>query len=499
MNDECRGIPFIVHRSCFIVSPGAVMLILRIRQAEVALGDGRLDEAFELIRPEPARTHRRGQRVMGKLVRALIERGEKHRAEKRYLAALADCEKAQQLAGNVPEIAELRRAASDAMLDQQKVARRSAQVMATARQHIDRGELSRGAQLLADVGQESRAVFLMNEIEAKRDRLERAPELRQQLQQQIEAGRLDLAALHANELRSIDGQNLESQALLSSLEQCRAAWQMIESGQLRRAEEAVRRLANMFPKAKWVSETSRQLSEVARMTEELRAGPLSMLGGAGDTTVAMPVGKPMPKQMPPGAASPEHGRGALWAALGANATSPVTNGSLPSKFMLRVDGAGSFLVLRQPSVTIGPVSSSRVPDVGVMAEPGLPIATVDRVEDDYFLRGSATAGNKLLVSGDAIALSPRCKLNFVLPHVASTTAVIDLTAARHPRSEIRRIILLDRDLVIGPGPNTHVRVDHLTHPIVLKLRGERLVTDSGELPFGQTVQTGNVSLVISNV
>jgi hypothetical protein len=217
-----------------------------------------------------------------------------------------------------------------------------------------------------------------------------------------------------------------------------------------------------------------------------------MLAGSRDTTVAMPSPKAMPKQMPP------PGAPGLWAALGANGSSPVTNGSLPSKFILRVDGAGSFLVLRQPSVTIGPVSSSRVPDVGVMAEPGLPVATIDRVEDDYFLRGSAIAGNKLLASGDPIALSPRCKMNFILPHVASTTAVIDLTAARHPRSEIRRIILLDRDLVIGPGPNTHVRADQLTQPVVLKVRGDRLVTDSGELPLGQTVQTGNVSLVISN-
>jgi hypothetical protein len=468
------------------------MLILRIRQAEVALSDGRLDEAFELIRPEPARTHRRGQRVMGKLVRALIHRGETHLSDERYLAALADCEKAQQLAGNLPDIVELRRKASDAMLDQQKVARRSAQVLAAAQQHIDRGELSRGAQLLKNVGEESRAVFLMNEIEAKRDRLERAPELRQQLQQQIEAGRLDLADLNAAELRSIDGQNLESQALLSALDQCRSAWQMIQSGELRRAEETVRRHANMFPKAKWVAETSRQLSELARMMEEVRSGPLSMLAGSRDTTVAMPSPKAMPKQMPP------PGAPGLWAALGANGSSPVTNGSLPSKFILRVDGAGSFLVLRQPSVTIGPVSSSRVPDVGVIAEPGLPVATIDRVEDDYFLRGSAIAGNKLLASGDPIALSPRCKMNFILPHVASTTAVIDLTAARHPRSEIRRIILLDRDLVIGPGPNTHVRADQLTQPVVLKVRGDRLVTDSGELPLGQTVQTGNVSLVISN-
>ena len=50
------------------------MLILRIRQAEVALHDGRLDEAFELMQPTAVRSHRRGQDVLGKLVRALVQR-----------------------------------------------------------------------------------------------------------------------------------------------------------------------------------------------------------------------------------------------------------------------------------------------------------------------------------------------------------------------------------------------------------------------------------------
>ena len=53
-------------------------MILRIRQAECALADGRLDEAFELADRHDVRSHRRGQRLVGRLVRSLVDRGRKH-------------------------------------------------------------------------------------------------------------------------------------------------------------------------------------------------------------------------------------------------------------------------------------------------------------------------------------------------------------------------------------------------------------------------------------
>jgi len=40
------------------------VLILKIRQAEVALADGRLDEVAELLKSERLRSHRRGQAIV---------------------------------------------------------------------------------------------------------------------------------------------------------------------------------------------------------------------------------------------------------------------------------------------------------------------------------------------------------------------------------------------------------------------------------------------------
>ena len=42
------------------------MLILRLKQAECAAADGRLDEAFERVRNATLRAHRRGQRLASK-------------------------------------------------------------------------------------------------------------------------------------------------------------------------------------------------------------------------------------------------------------------------------------------------------------------------------------------------------------------------------------------------------------------------------------------------
>ena len=126
------------------------MLILRVKQAETALKDGRLDEAYELARMEDFRTHRDGQNLISRLVRSLITRGREHLAAGRLSQALADCEKAERLGGNLPEAAALRTAVTDAIANRQQVERRQAGLVATARQHIRDGWLSLGQQVLAN-------------------------------------------------------------------------------------------------------------------------------------------------------------------------------------------------------------------------------------------------------------------------------------------------------------------------------------------------------------
>ena len=191
---------------------------------------------------------------------------------------------------------------------------------------------------------------------------------------------------------------------------------------------------------------------------------------------------------------------------------------LPARFSIHVDGVGSFLVLRDRQVTMGAAGSSHRADLALVAEPNMPATTIERVDDAYFLSSSGPVRvndrpttRTLLADGDRIALSRRCRMRFGLPHAASTSAVLDLTGTRLPTGDARRLILLDRSLVIGPGPASHIRADELSGPVVLSVRDDRLcctgaeavtvddrpVDRSGQIPIGGHVRIGPVSWVMT--
>ena len=128
-------------------------------------------------------------------------------------------------------------------------------------------------------------------------------------------------------------------------------------------------------------------------------------------------------------------------------------------------------------------------------------------------RSAVGDAGRLLATGDRVALSPRCRLAFHLPSPASTSAVLDLTGSRLPMADVRRVILMDRDLIIGPHAGAHVRTDPAAERegIVLHLRGGRLcceskaeVTADGRpidrhvgVPLGAHVRAGGLSFVLT--
>ena len=498
------------------------MLILRIRQAEVALGDGRLDEAYELCQQsERLRSHRKGQSLVTRLVHALVKRGQAHLEALRPQQALVDCDKAQRLGGNLPEVVELRTTASDAIAAKQRSERRHAQALAMAREHIEAGRLATGQQLLAQAGAaESRAAVLLQDVHLRRAMVEQliqsaqaalgradldvaAAELakarhtdatdarvidlcarvckaiKQRIASAIDEGRLDMAAALVERLGKLDDGGVEMQQFERAVEQSRAAWDAIDKGQPGRAEEILRRLSNPFPGAGWIKDALKHAAQAQASLEALRGGPLGLFSSTGGVRGDAPTEVPLPPRtagVSPVAHRAEHGRDAR----GTEA--------LPTKFMLQVDGAGTFCVLRSAAVTMGPVSSSRLPDVGLIAEPNAPVVSIERSEDDYFIRAAGPIAvnerpttSKLLGRGDRIAISPRCRLAFNLPNPASTSATIDLAGGRFPRADVRRVILLDRDLIIGPGNGTHVRADHLPGNVMLVVRDGRLIVQSDAL------------------
>jgi tetratricopeptide (TPR) repeat protein len=527
------------------------VLILQIKQAECALADGRLDEACQLVAGKDRRSHRRGQVLVGRLVQRLIERGREHLAAGHTREALADCQKAMELGGNLSEAAELQRQVAETLSQQRRGQRRRGDLGTTAREHIENGRLSLGEQLLADAAADSvRVGLLRHEAAARRSAAEAAlkraeaalkrsdyPGAIQELltaraqraddeemadltarvvcasadwaRQEMLQGRVDLAASLLGRLKLLAGESRDCQDLLHAAGECRRGWAAVCRGELRRAGEILRRARTILPRAKWLEEAIASADRGAEAMETLRSGPLGLLGSGepepheppADEAVTLPSGAEPPPVLLPVEPQPA-GSASL----------------LPQRFLLQVDGAGSSVVLRDSQVTVGPISSSGRPEVGLLADPSLPIVTIERTEGDYFLRCEAPIDvndrmvtGKLLADGDRIALSPRCRMRFRLPNAASSSAVLELSTARLPQADVRRVVLLDREMVMGPGPAAHVRADHLAERAVLYVRDGRLMCraksqltvdqepldPAAGIPLGKCVRIGPLGLVVT--
>ena len=193
---------------------------------------------------------------------------------------------------------------------------------------------------------------------------------------------------------------------------------------------------------------------------------------------------------------------------------------MPSKFVLQVDGVGSFIVFRDARVTVGPISSSARPMLALMADPSLPVIMIERMEGDYFVRSETpvevngqAVTEKLLADGDRITLSPRCQIRFHLPNPASTTAVLTVSGARLSRPDVKQLILMDRDILIGPFANDHIRTEKVKEPVALFVQNGRLLCRAKEsilvdghgfdpnvgLALDKHVEIGNVSMVVARL
>ncbi len=528
------------------------MLILRIRQAECALADGRLDEAYEIAQAEDVRRHHHGQRLIGRLARAMIQRGQENLAAHRFQPALADCNKAEKLGGTLPEVTQLRAAVCDAIVKEQQVHQQEALRVAQAKQHIEDGWLSVGGRILEEApAGNGRVELARQELAAARLQTDDAIAKAQQALQQgdiedaihivcgarlgqckggqagellrqirgqavqrvradLEQGRLDRAQAFLQRLLPLGKDGTEVAELTEALAWCRQAAQHIVAGRPSAALPLLRKVKAICPAARWLDSALADAKRAAEAYDELNAGPLGL-----STADAADCGLRIS----------DFG---LATGVDSNPQSAIRNpqsndseaGDMPSRFVLQIDGVGSFIVFRDARVTVGPISSSARPMLALMADPNLPVIMIERMEGDYFVRSQTpvevngqAVTEKLLADGDRITLSPRCSIRFHLPNPASTTAVLTVSGARLSRPDIKQLILMDRDILIGPYANDHIRTEQLKEPVALFAQNGRLLCRAQEsilvdgrgfdpnvgLAMDKRVEIGKVSLVVARL
>ncbi len=529
------------------------MLNLTLKQIQCALADGQLDEACRLLQADAAvGACRRGQKLTTQLATALVQRGRDHLAAGRLDSALQDCNKAAALGGGREEIAALRQAVCRAMQDKQQVHQRRAARLATAEQQIGRGWLTAGLNLLADesspgaaplkdraLAERQRLAAAATKIDdaLQRDDVRAALTLLNQVgparlhdpalarladavtervvayvTEHVSAGALDLAAKVLTDAADLDDGQGRLERLRRGLAQCRRAADYLQAGRARQAAVILAGLRGRWPDAAWLVQATQDAQHAAEAAEALQAGPLGLLADSIATTeIAGTVAASLDSVTIPAKQEP-----AAMAHAPAPLDSPGAN--LPDRFIMQIDGVGAFLTVRGDAVTIGPVSATPRPAVGLLAGAHLPTVTLERHEQDYVLRstdpihvGSQRIEQRLLTDGDKIALSDRCRMRFNRPNVASGTATLSLSSARLPRPDITRVILMDREVLVGPGAGNHVQTAAVDKTVAFYVRqgrlccrsdepvfaGQRLLTADTPLPLDEPLRIGGLGVVVS--
>lgn len=524
------------------------MLILRIKRAEVALADGRLDEAYQQAIRDDVRQHRRGQKLVDRLVKRLMEQGQLHAAQDQPEQALFDYERAARIGGNQPRLMKLRQEATEVMNLRSQEKRRRNQLVNAARRQIEQGDLSVGARLvnnldvpgdaadrLADdiavkrvateaslkraegaIGREDYgdAISALKELRRIQPGNQRLAELTghvtkalvEQAKDAIDGGRLDKASLLLNQASMLPSGNIEVPELTRVVRQCQAASSYLRRGDIQQGLEKLTRIAQLLPDADWLHQAVLRAEQASTALSAIETGPLGLLDSKGASAVmnGNSVEKPVMAEIVTGP------RDKLAA---------PTADVLATRFLLQVDGGGSFVVGRGSVTTIGPASSSRRPDIGLLAPSNAATVRIERLEGDYFLRGATAVRvndkkvtQKLLSHGDRITLGPRCSFRFLVPNAASTSAVLDLSGARFPRRDIRRVVLLDESIVLGPSRTAHIQVSDQPKNIVLHLRNDQLhyrnnagmrvhgtEDQSIPIPTGKPIEIGEISIVLTEL
>lgn len=482
-------------------------LFVRLRAAENALAQGRIDEAYEIAATADVRADRRGQKLADELVRPLTARARLHAQAGRFAEALADLDKlarlerldaegealrgriqseARQRAGRAAERMDaVARASADLAAGRLESGRAAVQRVEDARQReqlqeqldlrVERTrERMAQARAALERGDVIAAIRTWHEALTRHGRTSEADEVALRLATNFRgladdlfaAGRLDSfgAALQAAAAL------VEAQPALGEFERMRAlageAAQAMMGGDFTGAREALLRLVAVRGNVRWVREALDTLGQLIAAQEKLLVSPLSHL--VGGPPAARPAAPHAFAELPDAS----------------HATAVTSDDAIElneQPLRLLVDAAGSALLVARDTVRIGRAGADRAVDVALPADVQSHHADIVRAGDDYFLvaHGPASVNHRparraLLRDGDRIVLGVRTRLVFQKPSVKSTSALLRLADRCRLAEDVSVVLLFQDTCIIGPQPTCHVQTREGDNRVVLFERGGRL-------------------------
>lgn len=471
---------------------------VRLKAAEEAFARGQLDEAFEIASSPDVMDNRAGRKLLARIGESLLRRGQDHLLACRFDAADRDFGRVAHCGNSVEKVAEWQARAAEARRHYETQEKRQNAAIHDARQHLAAGSIAGAVEAREQAPLDNTAAGVLSA--AINGQVERAQASLAAAREALAEESVAVAVRHVRKARSLHNK-LEGLAEMESLlieKALRGAAEDYREGKLVRArqqivmledlgrgrperveleealglaEAAARalsddhytkagvllgRLTQMGLDADWIKDVRDRLAALDQHRRALLEGPLGLVCGREVPSAVMTM---------PGAAKDT---------LSLNARpvpgpppiprdEAIDHGLLPKRILLRIDGVGSFLLLRGDRIAIGRAGSSSA-DLELLSDLSERHAEIIRAGEDYFIvsqQGVELAGRQvdhaLLQDGDRVRLGNRAKLTFRRPSLKSPTAMLDLAdGVRAAAGDCRRIILWGGPILLGSTKECHV-------------------------------------------
>ncbi len=517
-------------------------MFARLKVAENALNNGRIDEAYERLSLPEVKNQRRVQNLLDRLAKSLLARARLHAQAGHYRQALSDLERLLVIERVGSEAVALRRRVEE---EQRQRAGRHAErddAFNRAVRDIKAGRLESG-QLAADrLEDPKRREQLREELGL---RVQRSEQLLEQARAALAGGDVLTACRFWDEAHSHHGRTRQSDALAAELvPACRAVMdEAFKSGRLDRLysaleatqslrafapslsefehvaelarkaveklaasdyaglREALLRLQAASGEVGWVKATLKPIDEIVRAELQVLSSPLGLLGTSLHKTASFrTAGGPVARHN--GGEAEEtvyRGQGAV-----------LNGGAL----LLLVDGTGSVLLVARDLVRLGRTGGLRGLDVPIPADIQSHHADIIRDGEDYFLvaHGPVRVNHKavartLLRHGDRIVLGSKARMVFHKPSAKSDTAVLKLSSGCRLPQDVSLVVLFKGTCLLGPQSSCHVRTrEGDTRLVLFDRNGELFIRRAGRdgrptgpaeaLPAHETHEYGDVRLTV---
>jgi len=525
---------------------------IRIKAAEEALAVGRLDEALTTATTEELGGHGRGNRLRRKLTDAYLKRGQERLLSGQFSEAMADFEKAGRCGHSPEKVRQWRRRAGEAIDAARLNAEARAAALGEARDKIMAGSLGGAADALDGAPDNDPERNAMSDAIEKQAR--RANELLTAANIAMKAGDLAAAATHCRAARELHGRmkglpDLEGRLVEHVVTEAREGFragrldrvrQVLDSlggigrgnsdrseieDALRLAGEAAAalrvdryaqasvllgRIARISPKAGWVADARKHMTSLEEQRRLLLEGPLGLMLGP-DVSSRLGADAPPSDETLPAPGVDAHRAAVPLAKPAEHAVAHAEVPGLAKRLVLRIDGVGSFLLLRGDRIGIGRGGPGATADLPLLSDLSERQAEIVRAGEDYFVvsqSGVELAGDRvdhaLLQDGDRVRLGKRIRLRFRRPSLKSSAAALDLGEGVRTETDCRRVILWSGPILLGATRECHVHLASGQGDFVMMERGGRMYIkpmgpggNATPIAFGEQMALGELRFSVT--